>query len=134
MADITNRADLERLIDAFYNRVFFDEEIGLIVTLAARVSPATHFQQIVDLWAQLLFNPVALPSELIQRHVEKNLTPLLESTYFRRWQTLFCSTVDELFAGPVSERAKALALQIELRPSVPGPLTQTIGINGYFTY
>lgn len=124
MADITNRADLERLIDAFYNRVFFDEEIGLIVTLVARVTPATHFQNIVDLWAQLLFSPAPPSPDMIQRHVEKNLTPLLESANFRRWQTLFCSTVDELFAGPVADQAKALAQRIELRPRTQGLRTQ----------
>ncbi|GAB3781623.1 hypothetical protein GCM10028818_36090 [Spirosoma horti] len=56
MADITNRADLERLISTFYSRVYFDEEIGLIVTLVARVPPATHFQQIVDVWTRLLLS------------------------------------------------------------------------------
>ncbi|GAB3028722.1 group III truncated hemoglobin [Spirosoma pulveris] len=129
MADITNQADVERLVSAFYSRVFFDEEIGLIVTLVARVTPATHFRKIVDVWTRLLLSGATTPPDIIQQHVEQNLMPLLESVYFRRWQALFCSTVDELFSGPVAEQAKALTRQIESRPLTKTPAREPLALN-----
>jgi len=125
MTDIMNRSDLEQLIETFYGRVFADEEIGLIFTLVARVTPETHFPLMADFWETVLFAKNRYHGNVIQKHVELHLRHALEPHHFARWVVLFCQTVDELFVGPIAEAAKiraqsmAMVLQVKINTLLP---------------
>lgn len=118
--DITNRADLDKLIETFYGRVFADEQIGPFFTQVARVTPKTHFLLLGDFWETVLFGKNLYRQNVIQKHVELNRQRPLEPHHFERWLSLFLTTVDELFAGPVAEQAKirarsmAMVLQVKI--------------------
>lgn len=109
MHDITNRTDIERLVETFYGRVFADEQIGLIFTLVAHVTPETHFPLMADFWETILFGQNRYHGNVILKHVELHLKQALEPSHFDRWISLFCLTVDAGFAGPVAEAAKTRA-------------------------
>jgi hemoglobin len=112
MTDLSSRADIERLVDAFYARVQVDSRLGPIFNDVARVDWATHLPKMYAFWESVLFgasgfkgNPLAVHRALA-RHTE--LTP----QDFDRWLHLFSETVDELFSGPVADDAKARAHRI----------------------
>lgn len=119
-SDINNRADLERLIETFYERVFADEEIGPFFTQVARVTPETHFPLLANFWETVLFGKNLYHHNIIQKHLELHQKQPLESHHFERWLSLFCETVDQLFSGPVAEQAKiraqsmAMVLQVKI--------------------
>ncbi len=107
--DIATRADIENLVAAFYSQVFTDKQLGPIFTLVAHVTPATHFPLMADFWETILFAKNRYHGNVILKHVELHLKQSLEPALFERWITLFCLTVDELFAGSVAEAAKTRA-------------------------
>jgi hemoglobin len=111
-ADIASRADIERLVDAFYNLVRADEILGPIFNDVAKVDWPVHLPKMYAFWEALLFgvpgfkgNPLAVHRALAQR---TPLTPV----EFGRWVEIFHATVDALFAGPVANDAKQRASRI----------------------
>ena len=107
--DIATRADIENLVAAFYGQVFADKQLGPIFTLVAHVTPATHFPLMADFWETILFGKNRYHGNVILKHVELHLKQSLEPALFERWISLFCLTIDELFAGSVAEAAKTRA-------------------------
>ena len=119
--DIANRADLDQLIETFYGRVFADEQIGPFFTqIAPVVTPETHFPLLADFWETVLFGKNLYHHNIIQKHVELHRKQPLEPHHFERWLSLFTTTVDQLFSGPVAEQAKiraqsmAMVLQVKI--------------------
>ena len=53
--DITNRPDIDRLMNAFYSRALTDETIGYIFTDVAKLDLEHHLPIIGDFWESLLF-------------------------------------------------------------------------------
>lgn len=112
LSDISSRADIVRLVDAFYARVGADDVLGPIFNDVAAVDWAIHLPKMYAFWDSVLFgtagfkgNPLAVHRELAQ------LTPLT-SVEFARWVGLFQATVDDLFAGPYADLAKLRATLI----------------------
>ena len=107
--DITTRADIENLVETFYDQVFADKLLGPLFTVVAHVTPATHFPLMADFWETILFAKDRYHGNVILKHVELHLKQSLEPALFERWISLFCLTVDALFAGSVAEAAKTRA-------------------------
>jgi hemoglobin len=112
MHDIASHANIERLVDAFYERVRTDDLLGPIFDDVARVDWAAHLPRMYAFWNAVLFgemgfkgNPLAAHRALAQR------TPLT-AREFDRWIALFHETVDSLFAGSMANEAKRRALSI----------------------
>lgn len=118
--DIRNRADLDRLIETFYGRVFGDEQIGPFFTQVAPVTPETHFSLLADFWETVLFGKNLYRHNIIQKHLELHRKQPVQAHHFERWLSLFITTVDDLFSGPVAEQAKiraqsmAMVLQVKI--------------------
>lgn len=110
--DIESRKDIEKLVDAFYTRIKADEQIGFIFTDIAKVNWEKHIPVMYDFFENMLFYTglyTGNPMEL-HKHINR-LFPLTES-HFRQWEYLFCTAVDELFAGKTAELAKQRATSI----------------------
>ena len=117
--DITDRDDLDKLIETFYGRVFADDQLGPFFTQVA-LTPETHLPLLADFWETVLLGRNLYHQNVIQKHAELNKQRPLEPHHFERWLSLFVTTVDELFAGPVAEQAKiraqsmAVVLQVKI--------------------
>lgn len=110
--DITSRQEIQRLVDAFYDRIRADVVLGPIFNDVAHVDWDIHLPKMYDFWESVLFgravfkgNPLAVHRALAA------LTPLTSSK-FTRWVVLFHQTVDDLFAGPIADLAKDRAARI----------------------
>ena len=55
MKDLSSRADVERLVDAFYVRVRDDRQLGPIFNDVARVDWAVHLPKMYAFWDAVLF-------------------------------------------------------------------------------
>ena len=118
MKDITNRADIDQLMIAFYGKAMTDPVIGYIFTDVAKLDLDHHLPVIGDFWETLLFrtgdygrrgsNPLAVHGDLDTK------TPLLPA-HFERWLLIFNETVDESFAGPTADFLKVRAWAIAAR-------------------
>ena len=110
--DITTRADIERLIDTFYERVKADPLIGYIFNEVARVDWAHHLPIMYDFWEFLLLSGENYRGNPIQKHFDLHAKHALRPEHFDRWLALFQATVDELFAGRRADDAKFRAYAI----------------------
>lgn len=107
--DITNRKDIELLVNSFYDRIKKDDLIGVIFKEVVNENWDRHIKVLTDFWDTVLLDADLYHKNAMEPHIEINRkTPLLEE-HFERWLTLFFNTVDENFAGPVAALAKTRA-------------------------
>jgi hemoglobin len=110
--DITDPRDVACLVNLFYDRVRDDDILGPIFDDVAHVDWATHLPRMYDFWESVLFARATFKgAPLVVHRVLAQHTPLTADT-FSRWVTLFQSTVDDLFSGPMAEHAKNSAARI----------------------
>lgn len=118
--DIRNRADIERLIIHFYDKVKKDRSIGYIFNDVARINWEKHIPVFCDFWENILFysgNYSGNPTDL-HRHLSKISS--LKLSHFKRWNDLFRISVEDLFEGEKATLAiqKSISISIELRLTV----------------
>lgn len=116
MKDITDRKDIDKLVEDFYLKALNDRVIGFIFTEIAALDLEKHLPIIADFWEMILFRTVNF-TEKYERspmltHVLLNEKIELKAEHFLRWLKLFCETVDEKYAGENAELIKARAFSI----------------------
>ena len=139
--DIETREDVERLVRAFYGRALTDPIIGFIFTDVAKLDLEAHVPEIASFWETILLGAQSYSGGAFRPHAELNAKVRLRRGHFDRWLALWTATVDELFAGPRAEQAKAHATRVAdafhrrleglpLEPAGPVPLTITVTRHG----
>ena len=108
-ADITGRADIGRLVNAFYEKVRGDDLLGFIFNDVAKTDWATHLPKMYAFWETMLFRSSGYVGNPLAAHAR--LVPLttMGRPQFDRWLALFTTTVDELFEGENAGRIKNTA-------------------------
>jgi hemoglobin len=107
--DIEDRADCERLVRTFYARALDDPIIGYLFTDVARLDLESHVPQIASFWETILLGAQSYRGGAFRPHAALHMKSPLRAGHFERWLHLWRTTVDELFAGPRAELAKAHA-------------------------
>ena len=105
MKDLTNRADIVRLIDAFYSKVLADE---LLSPVFAHVDWPKHMPTMYNFWSSMMLGDQTYQANPFQKHVHLPI----KATHFKRWLELFTATVDEHFKGDQAEKIKSRAWNI----------------------
>ena len=106
MADVETRADVERLVRAFYEQAMTDEVIGWLFTDVAGLDLEAHLPRIADFWETVLLGGTAYRGGAFAPHAALHARAGLRPGHFARWLALFTGTVDDLFAGPRADVAK----------------------------
>ena len=110
--DITNRMDIEQLINAFYDKVKKDDVIGFIFNDIAKVNWEMHLPMIYNFWENILFFTGSYNGTPMLIHQNLNKLITLTKEHFERWLKLFSETVDELFEGKKADLASQRAISI----------------------
>lgn len=110
--DIQSRADIEKLMTEFYEKVKKDDTIGYIFNDIARVNWEHHIPIICDFWETLLLDAGSYRNNAMAVHYSLNRKEPFEEKHFDRWLHLFNETVDELFSGKIASMAKTKAKSI----------------------
>lgn len=104
--DLSKKADIEKVIHLFYDKVQKDEVIGPFFTEIFQIDWETHSQKMCCFWESVIFytgeyegNPLDTHRRIHQQHPTK-------AEHFNRWLELFAKAVDTLFAGPNAEKMK----------------------------
>jgi Truncated hemoglobins len=111
-ADITNRSDIQQLIDSFYTKVRADDTIGYLFNDVAKVNWEQHLPRMYDFWESIIFQTGNFRGNPMTAHMALHQRSPLSKSHFDRWLSLFNQTVDELFEGNNAELAKQRALSI----------------------
>jgi hemoglobin len=107
--DITDRADCERLVQAFYGRALTDPMIGYLFTDIAHLDLEEHVPRITAFWETILLGAQSYDGGAFAPHASLNRLSPLRGAHFERWLMLWHTTVDELFDGPRASLAKVHA-------------------------
>jgi hemoglobin len=110
--DIETREDCERLVRAFYGRAFDDPVIGFIFTDVAQLDLEAHIPVVTAFWETLLLGAQTYDRGAFHPHARVHAKVELRPGHFEAWLALWYRTVDELFAGPRAELAKAHAYRL----------------------
>lgn len=110
--DIKNRTDIEKLVNAFYDKIKIDTKIGYFFTDVVKVNWELHLPKMYDFWENVLFSTGNYEGNPMVAH--KNLHQKSETTkaHFDHWNKMFAKTVDELFAGEKANEIKQRAMNI----------------------
>ncbi len=125
--DLENRADIEALVNAFYDKVEADEVIGYIFNDIAKVNWKQHLPVMYDFWENIIFLKDTYTGNPMPVHSALNHRVRLTKEHFKRWIELFTQTADELFEGPgaalTKEKARGIVAVMETKiifPFAPG--------------
>ena len=107
--DIAGRAEIETLVNTFYQRVRTDDTLGFIFDSVARTNWDTHLPKMYAFWETVLFRSGGYTGNPLAAHAK--LVPLtaMGRAQFDHWLALFRGTVDDLFAGEKAEHIKSCA-------------------------
>ncbi|WP_229580256.1 group III truncated hemoglobin [Persicitalea jodogahamensis] len=112
LPEITSRADVENLVNTFYDKVRDDPTIGIIFNEIANVNWDTHLPKMYDFWEGILFGSGNYRGRPMPPHFKLNESHPFRPEYFDAWLALFYQTVDELFEGEKAAEAKMRAMNI----------------------
>jgi len=110
--DITTRKDIELLVDKFYDKIKNDNQIGFIFTDIANVNWEKHLPVMYEFFENMLFYTGSYTGNPMELHKHVNRLFPLTDQHFKRWNSLFSTTVDELFKGDTANLVKMRALSI----------------------
>jgi len=105
--DITNESDIRLLVDSFYESIRKDELLGPVFN--ERVGDwSKHLPTMYAFWGTMLFGNKEYQGNPMTKHMDLPV----DHGHFECWVGLFIETIDQLFAGPKAEQAKAVAKSI----------------------
>jgi hemoglobin len=110
--DLDNPAAIRSFIEAFYGKILADPNLAPIFLDIAEVDLDRHLPLICSYWEKLLLGDASYNRHTMNIHRSLNRKRALQREDFERWLGLFCSTADEHYAGPRTERAKQVASAI----------------------
>jgi hemoglobin len=108
-SDLTGRADIERLINAFYDTVRRDDKLGVIFDEVAQVNWETHLPKIYAFWETVIFRSGGYKGDPIGAHAKFIPIADMGRAQFDHWLTLFETAVDKLFTGENADHIKRCA-------------------------
>ncbi|UJP65416.1 group III truncated hemoglobin [Mongoliitalea daihaiensis] len=106
---LTNREDVQFLVNSFYAQVREDATLGRIFNRIVQDWP-THLEHLGDFWEMVLlqsgpgagkFSPVP-----VHKEVDRTMNHQLQQAHFEHWLGLWFGTVDAYFEGEVADYAK----------------------------
>jgi hemoglobin len=112
VVDLAGRGDVEALLRRFYSRVLVDGVLAETFTVLRIGGLDSHIPVMCDFWETVLFRAGLYRGSALDAHRQVHQRNSLGSRHFVRWLTTWNDTVDEMYSGPVAERAKTQAARI----------------------
>ena len=114
--DIQNRSDIEKLVNAFYEKVKKDETIGYFFEA---VNWEKHLPVMYNFWENIIFSTGNFEGNPMARHKELDQKSPMSMRHFQQWIYLFNDTINELFEGEnaelIKQRAQSIATVMQVK-------------------
>lgn len=105
MKKLESRADIEFLVNTFYDKVGRDETIGFFFSDVAKVDWSHHLPKMYAFWETLLFGQISYKGNPMAMHFPINEKVAMEKRHFAHWIKLWTETVEENFSGEMADLA-----------------------------
>lgn len=106
--DITEEADIRKLVYTFYDKVRADDLLGPIFNGIIQDRWDQHLQTMVSFWSTLLLYTRTYKDDPMPKHRKLPVTQV----HFNRWLHLFNQTLADHFEGPIAANASKRAQSI----------------------
>lgn len=113
LKDITERQDIELLVDNFYAKVRKEPNIGPIFEHMIGRHWDKHLAKMYKFWSTILLNEESYQGNPMAQHVKINNRFPLSEEKFSIWYTLWEETIRENFQGAKAEEALERATTIK---------------------
>jgi hemoglobin len=110
--DIIHRNDIEKLVNAFYEKIKINPNIGFFFSDVVKVDWNQHLPIMYDFWENIVFHTDNFSGNPMAKHRNVNQIHAIKKEHFKVWEELFINTVDELFEGKNAELIKNKAISI----------------------
>lgn len=104
--DIEGLADIKLMVDDFYSRIAKDELLAPMFNYRLSTYWVPHLEKMYTFWNAALFGVKGYMGNPFAKHA----TMPVATMHFEQWLSLFNTTVDSHFEGPLAEDAKRRAL------------------------
>ena len=113
MKDISNRADIEFVLNTFYQALLADPNMKhFFLPLVEKGQLQVHLQTITDFWHDILFLSSTYGKNAMKPHLELHKVKKMDATHFTSWLQHFNQSIDLHFSGEKARLAKTRALSI----------------------
>lgn len=102
MKDITNRKDIEHMVDTFYTSVREDTVLGPIFNRVINDHWDKHLDTMYRFWQTVLLQEFVYKGSPFRPHRKLPI----EAHHFDRWLYHFNTTIDQNFSGKIANEAK----------------------------
>jgi hemoglobin len=109
--DVATENDIGVLVRRFYRAAIPDSLLGPVFTQFG-VDWSRHLPKLVAYWEHVLLGSPGSATNTIAAHAAVQRVAPFGPAHIARWIELWEETVDELYIGPVADRAKARARQV----------------------
>lgn len=110
--DISSRADIEKLVRVFYEKILSDQLLAPIFLEVAKIDLNEHLPVLFDFWESVLFQAGKYQGNPMEVHLNLHLKHRLEEIHFNQWLKIFSETVDTLYEGDNANQIKLKAISI----------------------
>lgn len=110
--DLHSPEAIRPFVDLFYQRLLTDKTLSPIFLDVAKVDLEIHKPIICEYWEKLLFGSEQYQRHTMNIHRAVNNKRQFKAEDFLNWYGHFELTMDELYQGPMAEKAKRVALTI----------------------
>lgn len=104
--------EIEEMVRRFYADVAQDDLLGPVFNDVAQVDWAAHIPKLVQFWQRILLSQPGYQGNPLAEHERIHAITTFTADHFNRWLDLFHDTVDDGWAGPNAEQAKAFAFRV----------------------
>ena len=109
--DLNSHARITEFVRDFYRQVAMDDVLGPVFA-AAHVDWAAHIPKLADFWAKQLLGEPGYEGNPLRAHEPVDARTPFTNAHYERWLELFRTTIDDGYAGPYAELAKARAARM----------------------
>ncbi len=112
MKQLQDRSDIQLLVTTFYSKIRLNNLLGPIFNLHLSENEwIHHIEKLTDFWETNLLGKPVFKGNPTQKHVlvDYNLNNAISQEHFNTWLKIWFETIDELFTGEMSEKAKEAA-------------------------
>lgn len=110
--DLDSGSQIHDLVVDFYREIVFDDLLAPVFGEVAEVDWALHIPKLIDYWCRVLLDEPRYQGFILAPHQHVHDLEAFRPELFDRWYTLFVASVDNGWAGPNAERAKAHAARM----------------------
>jgi hemoglobin len=109
LPDLSTPAAIHDLVTNFYREIVFDDLLAPVFDEVAEVDWPTHIPNLIDYWCWIVLGTPGYRGAVTAAHRHLHSQRAITPAHCDRWFELWCSTIDESWAGPHADRAKSHA-------------------------